>query len=65
MDPNVIGRLMVETQGDFARPVVTRLAVLDASDETHGNIVGVGFADLTTERLVNEARPRARSASTC
>jgi hypothetical protein len=52
MDPNVIGRLMVETQGDLDRPVVTRLAVLDVSDESHGNIVGVGFADLTTERLV-------------
>jgi hypothetical protein len=57
MDPNVIGRLMVETQGDFDRPVVTRLAVLDVSDESHGNIVGVGFADLTTERLVARTDP--------
>ena len=57
MDPNVIGRLMVETQPDFDRPVVTRLAVLDVSDESHGNIVGVGFADLTTERLVSKIDP--------
>ena len=57
MDPNVIGRLMVETQPDFDRPVVTRLAVLDASEESHGNIVGVGFADLTTERLVSKLDP--------
>ncbi len=53
MDPNVIGRLMIETMPDFPRPVVTRLVVLDVSDESHGNIVGVGFADLTTERLVS------------
>ena len=53
MDPNVIGRLFVETQPDFDRPVVTRLVVLDVSDESHGNIVGVGFADLTTDRLVS------------
>jgi hypothetical protein len=53
MDPNVIGRLMIETQADFDRPRVTRLAVLDVSDESHGNIVGIGFADLTTERLVS------------
>ena len=59
MDPNVIGRLMVETQGDFERPVVTRLAVLDASEESHGNIVGIGFADLTTERLVSKMDPDA------
>jgi hypothetical protein len=57
MDPNVIGRLMVETQADFDRPKVTRLAVLDVSDESHGNIVGVGFADLTTERLVARLDP--------
>ncbi len=57
MDPNVIGRLMVETQPDFDRPLVTRLAVLDVSDESHGNIVGVGFADLTTERLVSRMDP--------
>ena len=57
MDPNVIGRLMVETQPDFERPVVTRLAVLDVSEESHGNIVGVGFADLTTERLVGKLDP--------
>ncbi len=57
MDPNVIGRLLVETMPDHPRPVVTRLAVLDASEETHGNIVGCGFADLTTERLVAKIDP--------
>lgn len=57
LDPNVIGRLMVETQGDYDRPVVTRLGVLDVSEESHGNIVGVGFADLTTEKLVSKLDP--------
>jgi hypothetical protein len=57
LDPNVIGRLMMETMPDFDRPVVTRLAVLDASPESHGNIVGIGFADLTTERLVAAMDP--------
>jgi hypothetical protein len=57
MDPNVIGRLMIETQPDLDRPKVTRLVVLDVSDESHGNIVGIGFADLTTERLVAKMDP--------
>jgi hypothetical protein len=57
LDPNVIGRLMIETQNDFEKPAITRLAVLDASDETHGNLVGIGFADLTTERLVSKLDP--------
>jgi Lactate racemase N-terminal domain len=59
MDPNVIGRLMVETQPDFDRPVVTRLVVLDVSDESHGNIVGVGFADIATERLISKMDPES------
>jgi hypothetical protein len=59
MDPNVIGRLLVETQPDFERPVVTRLVVLDVSDESHGNIVGVGFSDLTTDRLVSKLDPES------
>lgn len=57
MDPNVIGRLMVETQPDFEKPLVTRLVVLDVSEESHGNIVGVGFADLCTQRLVDKIDP--------
>ncbi len=57
MDPNVIGRLYIETQPDFDKPQVTRLAVLDVSEESHGNIVGIGFADLTTERLVSRMDP--------
>jgi hypothetical protein len=59
MDPNVIGRLLIETQPDFERPLITRLVVLDVSDESHGNIVGVGFADLTTERLVSKLDPES------
>jgi hypothetical protein len=59
MDPNVIGRLLIETQPDLERPLITRLAVLDVSDESYGNIVGVGFADLTTERLVGKMDPQS------
>ncbi len=59
MDPNVIGRLLIETQPDFDRPLITRLVVLDVSDESHGNIVGVGFADLTTDLLVSKLDPES------
>ncbi len=52
LDPNVIGRQRVETMPDLPRPVITRLAVLDLSHETRGNALGIGLADLTTERLV-------------
>jgi hypothetical protein len=57
LDPNVIGRQRVETMPDLPRPVVTRLAVLDLSAETRGNGLGVGLADLVTERLVHALDP--------
>jgi len=57
LDPNVIGRQRVETMPDLPRPVVTRLAVLDLSAETMGNGLGVGLADLTTDRLVRRLDP--------
>jgi hypothetical protein len=58
LDPNVIGRQRVETMPDLPRPVVTRLAVLDLSDETKGNATGIGLADLTTDRLVQAIDPK-------
>jgi Lactate racemase N-terminal domain len=57
LDPNVIGRLRVETLADLPRPVITRLAVLDLSAETRGNALGIGMADLTTERVVRAIDP--------
>jgi hypothetical protein len=57
LDPNVIGRQRVETMPDLPRPVITRLAVLDLSVETRGNALGIGLADLTTERVVLAVDP--------
>jgi hypothetical protein len=57
LDPNVIGRLRVETLSEPTRPVVTRLAVLDVSVESAGNALGIGLADLTTDRLVRAIDP--------
>lgn len=57
LDPNVIGRQRVETMPDLPRPVVTRLAVLDVAPESRGNALGIGLADLTTERLVRQIDP--------
>ena len=57
LDPNVIGRQRIETMPDLPRPVITRLAVLDLSDETRGNANGIGLADLTTERLARKIDP--------
>lgn len=53
MDPNVIGRVRIDGQADGG-PHVRRLAVLDLSDGSHGNAIGVGLADITTRKLVEQ-----------
>lgn len=57
MDPNVLGRLFVECSAEFTSPRITRICVLDVSPESHGNAVGVGLADLTTDRLLQAIDP--------
>jgi hypothetical protein len=54
MDVNVLGRQMVEGEPDVLSPKITRICVLDLSAESHGNGVGVGIADLTTEKLLRK-----------
>ncbi|MBL8795413.1 MAG: hypothetical protein JNM56_16025, partial [Planctomycetia bacterium] len=57
IDPNVVGRLLVEGQDEFESPRITRICCLDLSPESHGNGTGVGIADLTTERLLASIDP--------
>lgn len=54
-DTNVIGRLRIPGQPEnFGPPNVTVLAVLDLTPETHGHAAGIGLADVTTQRLVDQ-----------
>ena len=52
MDPNVTGRASV--QKPAGKPRVRQLIVRDVTPEAEGNAIGVGFADLTTRRLVKK-----------
>jgi hypothetical protein len=52
IDPNVVGRLLIEGEPEFETPKITRICALDLSLESHGNGTGVGIADLTTDRLL-------------
>lgn len=49
MDPNVIG--MWRRNGGAPDRQIGRIVALDLSAESHGNAVGVGMADIITERL--------------
>ena len=54
MDPNVTGRFSSELKPDPSVPKITRIVVLDLSKKTRGNAVGIGYADLTTKKLVKK-----------
>ncbi|HWI52311.1 MAG TPA: hypothetical protein VNT01_09265 [Symbiobacteriaceae bacterium] len=57
MDPNIIGRFAVQGKGrlpDQVGPRVSRIVALDLTENTHGNAMGVGDADVTTRRLVSK-----------
>jgi hypothetical protein len=52
MDTNVLGRYRIPGEPEPKAPNVRFVIVLDLTDASHGNAIGVGLADLTTERLV-------------
>jgi hypothetical protein len=68
IDPNVVGRLLMEGQAEPPAPRITRICALDLSPESHGNATGIGIADLTTDRLlaaVDMAPTRLNSLTAC
>jgi hypothetical protein len=54
MDTNVIGRMFVPGVAENARPKITAIVVLDLTEPSHGNAVGLGLADFTTESFVQK-----------
>ena len=52
MDPNITGRFAVPYIHEGIQ--VQHIAVLDLTEETHGNANGIGLADVTTRRLVEK-----------
>lgn len=52
MDPNVIG--FWRREGGPRKPDFRTIVVLDLTDESHGNAIGIGMADLTTRRVMDK-----------
>lgn len=52
MDTNIIGRY--HTPYASGGPDITKLVVLDLTEESHGNGNGIGLADFTTRRFFNK-----------
>ena len=54
MDTNVLGRMFVPGVAEEPRPRITAVVVLDLTEESHGNAIGVGLADFTTDRVISK-----------
>ncbi len=54
MDTNVTGRFWLPGESDPKAPKIKKIVVLDLSEETHGNAIGIGLADLTTKKAISK-----------
>ncbi|MCG9126493.1 DUF2088 domain-containing protein [Candidatus Poribacteria bacterium] len=54
MDTNVIGRMMQNFEPEPLKPAILRIFVRDLTEESDGNATGIGLADFTTTRLVDQ-----------
>jgi hypothetical protein len=54
IDPNITGRIGVSGMRDAGGPEVTAMLVCDLTDQSHGNAIGVGLADVITRRLFDK-----------
>jgi hypothetical protein len=52
IDTNVVGRLRVVGQPEPEPNAVTAIVVLDLTEASHGNAMGIGTADFTTARVL-------------
>ena len=69
VDTKVIGRIMIAGQKEPESPKIRTIAVLDFTDESHGNSMGLGVVDLVTRRVFDKINIDATSltgiTSTC
>lgn len=59
MDTNIIGRLRIQGVKEPSSPNLSYLGVLRLSEPSHGNATGIGLADFTTDKLVQEIDRKA------
>jgi len=54
MDPNVTGRVVSAVCSQPEGPNVSRILVRDLTDASEGNAIGIGSADVITQRLLDK-----------
>ncbi|MDR1359770.1 MAG: hypothetical protein LBJ82_02215 [Deltaproteobacteria bacterium] len=59
LDTNIIGRMRIERNPEPESPVISSIAVLDLSGESHGNACGIGLCDFAPKSLVDKIDRKA------
>lgn len=54
MDTNIIGRIRILGVQEPTTPRIKYIVASNVSEESHGNALGIGLADLTTRRLFDQ-----------
>ena len=53
-DPNILGKSLLLDQFVLPVPKINRMVLLDLSEATHGNAVGIGIFDITTRKVFEQ-----------
>ena len=53
-DPNILGKSLLLDRFVLPVPRINRMVLLDLSEATHGNAVGVGIFDVTTRKVFDQ-----------
>jgi hypothetical protein len=51
LDPNIIGRTKIRTEPEPTSPNITSILLLDLTEKSHGNAIGIGLADVITRNV--------------
>jgi hypothetical protein len=54
LDTNIIGRIKIPGETEPASPQIKSIMVGDLTEESHGNALGIGLADVITQRLFDK-----------
>ncbi|MCD8036594.1 MAG: nickel-dependent lactate racemase, partial [Clostridiales bacterium] len=61
VDTKVVGRIMIAGQAEPEKPKIRTIAVLDFTDASHGNSMGLGVVDVITRRVFDKINIDATS----
>jgi hypothetical protein len=54
IDPNIVGRIKIQGQKEPDKPNIKAILLLDLTDASHGNAIGIGLSDVITKKLYDK-----------